>query len=331
MGPIRLSSDARDRWNTAEGHQLTQEVWRRLVAGESLRSLPLGENEGRLDLRGIQAPVVFKNEGRFFRNWALHEVRGRLEFRNVQFEDLDFTGSALKHAQFFNSRIKGCRFDHADCEGLGVRATDVTETSFVGANLRDAVLGPWYKDRGNKYKFVDFSSADMRGLISTTAAYSDCNFSEARLDKVDFQSSSFIRCRFAGEMREVLFYSKTFNSKKKDPNPMEDVDFTQAKLHWVEFRGLNLDRVRFPQDDDHILIKNYRCVLGRALNALRDHQSQYAGRLRAILELEQKWLGPMQEVGLVRRLDFRERWGKEGEEFAVELMRDAERKCAMFH
>lgn len=48
------------------------------------------------------------------------------------------------------------------------------------------------------------------------------------LEKVDFQLSSFIRCQFAGELREAIFYDKTVDSKKTEPNLMENVDFTRC-------------------------------------------------------------------------------------------------------
>ena len=66
-------------------------------------------------------------------------------------------------------------------------------------------------------------------------------FEGTRLDGVDFQSSSFIRCRFAGELREVIFWDRGFETGKPDANPMDEVDFRDATLPWVEFRHLNLD------------------------------------------------------------------------------------------
>ena len=321
------SNDKKGRWQTNHGKQLAQEVWRRLAGGESLRDLAIPEYEARLDLRGISVPEVTKEELPPFRNWGLHKLHGPLEFRNVHFDGIDFTGSDLAHVQFFNSKITECRFDGALCGNWGVRAADIIRTSFVDAKLRDAVLGPWYQGRGNRYQFVDFSRADMRGLISTTATYVDCNFSHARLDKIDFQSSSFIRCRFAGEVREVLFYDNAFDPRKKEANPMEDVDFSQAQLRWVAFRRLNLDRVRLPENRDHLVLKNYPCVLRKALAAVKDDESLYGRGLTRVLGNDLKWVGPNQQIGVLNRLDFLEVWGAEGEIFAVELLRRAEQEC----
>lgn len=319
--------DFRSRWSSTDGQQLSKEVWRRLAAKESLGDLKLGEYEGRLDLRGLSAPEVRRQELPPFRNWALNRLSGYLEFNNVELEGVDFSGSKLEHIRFFNSRIVNCRFDDADCRSWRVKGTDVKHVSFVRSNLRDAVLGAWYEGRGSRYEFVNFSRADMRGLLSSTAAYLDCDFSYARLDKIDFQSSSFIRCRFSGELREVIFYSKTFDTKKPEPNPMEDVDFSDAKLRWVEFRRLNLDRVRFPEDHDHLVVKNYRCVLQRALEAASREKALESRGVIVVLKHRLKWVGPEQKIGVFNRLDFREAGGAEEENFAVDLLRRAERDC----
>lgn len=316
------------RWQKSAGKQLAAEVWKRLSARESLNDLGLGEHDKLIDLRGIPVPEVTKEQLPPFRSWDIHRVGGRLVFKNVQLEGMDFSDSHLEYIRFFHSRITGCRFDRADCRHWGVRASDVTRTSFVGTNLRDAVLGPWYEGRANKYEFVNFSYADMRGLLSSTATFTDCDFSHARLDKTDFQSSSFIRCRFAGEVREVLFYDLAYKSPKPDPNPMEDVDFSAAQLRWVEFRHLDIDRVRLPKDDNHVVVRNYRCVLQKALAAARNSQHRSSRALVAVLENCLKWIGPKQQIGIFNRLDFRDSGGTEKEEFVLRTLRQAEHECS---
>ena len=316
------------RWRTAEGSELSKEVFQRLMANKPLHDLKLGECNNRVDLRGICAPEISKKDLPPFRNWALQRVSGNIILQKAHLEGIDFTGAKLAHLRFFNSRITDCCFDDAQCEDWRLWATDISDTTFIAAELDSAVLGPWYEGRGNTYESVNFCRADMSRLNSFTATYRDCDFSHAKLEKIDFQSSSFIRCRFAGELREVIFWDHGFKTGKPNPNPMEDVDFRQAKLRWVEFRRLNLDRMRFPEDEDHLIIKNYRCVLQKVLAALKDNENNHARRLRAILEIDLKWIGPQQQIGVLCRLDFRERWGEAGEEFAVELLRRAEQECA---
>lgn len=316
------------RWQGFRGKELAGEVWKRLGAGESLSDLGLGEYENLIDVRGIHVPEVMKEELPSFRSWNIHRLKDHLELRNVQFEGMDFSDSHLEFMRFFRSRIIDCRFDRANCRNWGVRATDITRTSFAGANLRDGALGPWHEGRGNQYQFVSFCHADMRGILSSTATFASCDFSHARLDKVDFQSSSFIRCRFAGEVRGVLFYDLAYKSPKSDPNPMDDIDFSGAHLRRVEFRHLNLDRVRFPEDDDHILLKNYGCVLQKAIAAARSSQHPSSKALIAVLQNRLKWIGPKQQIGVFNRLDFRKSGGIEKEEFVLGVLRQAELECS---
>jgi uncharacterized protein YjbI with pentapeptide repeats len=260
--------------------------------------------------------------------WYLQRLSSYLEFHNVHLEGMEFSGSRLEHLRFFNSRIVDCKFDDADCRSWRLKGTDVNRGSFVRSNLRDAVLGVWYEGKCGCYESVNFSSGDMRGIIFSTATYVDCDFSYARLDKVDFQSSSFIRCRFAGELREVIFYDKTFDSKKLEPNNMEDVDFSKAQLRWVAFRRLNMDHVRWPEDTNHIFLKNYRCVLQHVLTAVQNDESRPGRGLPRVLANYLKWAGPNQNIGILNRLDFREAWDEEGENWAVALLHRAEKECA---
>lgn len=240
---MNKNTEISSRWLIAEGLQLRNEIFHRLVANKPLHDLKLGEFNKRIDLRGICVPEVSEHELPPFRNWRLQRLSGHLTFKNAVLEGMDFTGAKLPHLRFFNSRITDCCFDEARCEDWRLWATDISSTTFAGADLYSVVLGPWYEGRGNTHTSVNFQKADMSRLNSSTATYIDCDFSDAKLEKIDFESSGFIRCRFAGELREVVFWDHGFKTGKPDPNPTEDVDFSRAKLRWVEFRRLNLDCV----------------------------------------------------------------------------------------
>ena len=76
---------------------------------------------------------------------------------------------------------------------------------------------------------------------------------------------------------------------------MDDVDFRDATLPWVEFRHLNLDRVWLPDGPEHVLLKPYREVLTCAKNKLL--VDDRAGH--ALLSYRRKWRGPKQRVGVI--------------------------------
>jgi uncharacterized protein YjbI with pentapeptide repeats len=313
------------RWRTPDGGRLAREVWSRLLSGKPLGGLGLGEHEGRVDLRGITGPTPERLEASETQGWVVQELGGLLKFDGVSLADLDMSGGRLDSFRFFRSRIANCRFDETRCQDWRLWAVDVTDSSFVGADLRKAVLGAWYEGRGDTYRQVNFSGANMRSIVCPAATFVDCNFGTADLVNVEFQSTSFVRCRFAGRLRDVVFYDHGFNTGKPDPNLMVDVDFSDAELRMVEFRRLNLDRVKLPNDDDHLVIHAYRCVLERAVRVLEPKLERR--RLRAVLEHYLKWIGPQQLVGVFNRRDFVEMGNEAEAEFAVHLLRELEAEC----
>jgi len=234
-------ADVVSRWKTPGGEQLALEVLERLGRGAGLDGLDLGEHQGRIDLRGIAVPAPAKSQMSTRSEWALQHLSGQLVFDGVRLHGLDFSQGLLESIRFFRSAIVDCRFDGSACQDWRLWATDLSKTSFVRADLRKAVLGAWHEGRGNVFKNVDFTEANLRSIICPAATFEDCDFSRAQLAKVDFQSSSFIRCKFAGLVSEVIFYDHGYKTGKPDPNPMLDVDFTKAELRMVEFRRLALD------------------------------------------------------------------------------------------
>jgi uncharacterized protein YjbI with pentapeptide repeats len=329
--PVRMAKtvgrgDLASRWTTSDGEKLAQEIFGRLRRGDGLDDLHLGVHDGRVDLRGIRAPSPERLKSYETGGLVVAELGGLLEFQSARLADLDFSGGRLESFRFFNSAIDNCRFDDAICQDWRLWAVDITNVGFIGADLRNSVLGSWYQERENIYRRVNFSAANLRSIVSPAATFIDCDFGDAKLAKVDFQSSSFIRCRFAGLLREVMFYDHGFKTGKPDPNPMEDVDFSEAELRMVEFRRLDLDRVRFPTGNDHIVVLNYRCVLERAVRELKA-DDRWKG-LRVLMEHSLKWAGPRQEQGVFNRRDLVEMADEAEAEFAVSLLHRLEAECA---
>lgn len=315
------------RWTTPKGEQLAREVLVRLTKGKPIAGLPLDQHEGRVDLRGLPAPLPTRKRPHVTPRWFIHELGDFVEIKRGRLENLDLSGSRLDGWRFFESEIVNCRFDNARCQDWRLWATNVTDTSFVSANLRQAVLGPWYKGRGNLYHRCVFSHADLYGIVSTAATFMDCDFLDVRLEKVEFDGTGFVRCRFSGRLREVMFYARSLLTEKPDPNPMEDIDFTQAELSMVDFRGLNLDHVRFPKGDNYVLIRHYHCVLEQAIQVLSRNQSARDRAWRSILEDRLKWIGPHQAVGLFNRHDYAEMSNNEDADFLIDLLKRCEAGC----
>ena len=107
-GTLR-EKDLSARWKTASGEQLAQEVFSRLLARKPLSYLPLGEHDGRADLRGIVAPAheqlrVFEQKG-----WVVQELGGLLKFEGARFTNVDMSGGRLESLRFFHTEITNCQ------------------------------------------------------------------------------------------------------------------------------------------------------------------------------------------------------------------------------
>jgi uncharacterized protein YjbI with pentapeptide repeats len=317
----------RRRWESEEGRRLTAAVIDRLRSGRALDDLPLERHDGRLDLRGFVLPQPTRSNRRQVGRYFVQDLDELLELSERTLERIDFAGAVLDHLRFFECRIDDCVFDRARLRDLRLWATDVSDTSFRGADLRSSALGPWYEGRGNVYTGCDFSRANLHDAGCSAAEFVDCVFEEMRLRGMDFQSSGFVRCRFTGELREVLFYDHGFETGKPTPNEMRDVDFSDAELRWVEFRGLDLSEVKLPQGPNHLIVDHYPCVLRRGLEELASDRSPLARQLRVTLEAEAEWTPPTRRFGVLNRCDWEETGGEELAEFAESRLRRWEAQC----
>jgi uncharacterized protein YjbI with pentapeptide repeats len=255
----------------------------------------------------------------------VEKLSSALVLRGVSLADLDLSGAHLDGLRLFDVSLANCVFDSARCQDWRIWGSSFSGLSFGHADLRRSALGPWHEGRGNLYERVSFVRADLRGATCQAATFIDCDLSNAALVKIDFQSTSFIRTRFAGVLRQVTFWDAGFKIDKPDPNPMEDVDFSQAEFHEVDFRRLDLDRVTFPAASGHVIVTHYGCVLKRGLAALEEDESLVGRLLRTSLAHRLKWIGPQQKVGVFSLADCDE----PGEaERLVELLSRLEKECA---
>jgi uncharacterized protein YjbI with pentapeptide repeats len=234
-------------------------------------------------------------------------------FYSAKLQNLDFTGSKLLSLQFSDCEIRNCCFDRCNLQGLRLRSTTIGECSFQGADLSGtplglaAVTGP-FAGRRNSFFEVDFSGADLSDTVYVAAAFRGCNFSDAKLARIGFGTSTFVDCTFAGELREVQFwrsdlFARGYPDDAFPQNEMVNIDFSRARLCDVEFRGLTLDRVRLPDDVEHIVIRDFANVLDQLIGTLTLEGDQTAKILIAYLRGYRKWTVPGAR-GVLNKLDF---------------------------
>jgi len=168
---------------------------------------------------------------------------------------------------------------------------------------------------------VDFSGADLRETVYKAAAFEKCIFRNSKLMKIDFQTSTFTDCVFEGELCDVLFYSRGFEGEAYPANEMINVDFSRAKLQDVGFRGLTLDRVKFPNDEYHIVIKNVPTTLDKLVAKLKQDGDSTAKQLIAFLNIDRKWVVPNQAQSVINLQNLAETVGLVGVNRLRELLR----------
>jgi uncharacterized protein YjbI with pentapeptide repeats len=158
--------------------------------------------------------------------------------------------------------------------------------------LKASTLGAVLDGKRNIYTGVDFSDAGLRRTGYEAAVFEGCNFRHSKLEGIDSETSSFRNCVFEGELRDVVFNRWGYRGEAFPPNEMLNVDFSQAKLHDVRFRGLTLEQVKLPDDSDHILIKNVTATLSRLIESLRKEDNATSKKLTAFLNIDKEWRPP---------------------------------------
>ncbi len=280
-------------------------------------------NNGRVDMRGLT--VAQPTPGKTFRTPQadVTELVGRTVIRNATWKSLDFSGSNLNSIRFFDCTIENCVFDKCKCKDWRMWGTTISDTSFDSADLRNAALGGVQNGKRNQFGKVNFSGADLRDTGYEAAEFVACTFKNTKLDKVDFQTTVFKDCVFEGELCEVLFYRTGFRGEKYPPNEMKGVDLSGAKLRFVEFRGLDLDDVRLPNDNDHIVLRPYRETLDQLIQTFAGKTDRVSKALTGNFQFKRKWAGPRQMQGVVNKKDLLEVGGEEGLQRVLEVLKSS--------
>ncbi len=300
---------------------LNAELWARLLRGTALDGLGLQSVDGKVDLSGIHAPdPVILGKFDLGRSVIAAVASGVPELRGVEWSNLAFGRARLDGLRLHGCRLSDCTFGSGQLRDWRAWATTFNNCEFQGTDLRDSMLGGVTRGERCVYTGVNFSGADLRGTSYKAAAFEKCSFRNTRLEKLDFQTSTFVDCVFEGELRDVLFYARAFEGDELPENQMMNVDFSRAKLHFVSFRGLTLECVKFPDDAEHILIKSPAKVVDDLVGKLRAQGDQTAMKLAAFLSIGRKWVARNQTYKVVNTTDLTETVGPGGVDLLLNLL-----------
>jgi len=291
-------------------YDLRRTIWRRLISGELFDAHELPRSNGLVDLRGFKVPdpsVI----GEYDTAKANVKQLGNLvHIRGAHWAGIDFSESRLNSLRFYGCKIENCIFDNADCQDWRIWRTNISKCSFRSTDLRRSALGGVDAGERNSFQKIDFTKADLRQTAHQSADFVDCIFSDTNLAKVDFWGTVFLNCIFEGRLDEVIFHRYAFRGEMYPPNEMKGVDFRRARFRFVEFRGLDMTDVKWPEDNDCIVIGNYTETLKQVLQSLKAKADVRSRKLAAIIESDLKWAGPKQTEGVVSKRDLNEVGGE---------------------
>ena len=88
----------------------------------------------------------------------------------------------------------------------------------------------------------------------------------------------------------------------------------------MEFRGLDLDTVRFPDDEDHLILNDYPRLFDRLLQTLMGREDSASRRLAAVLGNRRKWADQKQTGGVLNRNDLLEIGGEQALKWVLDAI-----------
>lgn len=257
--------------------------WLEPAGADALKRAKRGLGRGKFD----PSTTPF-GEGRPSWDWRYARIRSELlvrqEINDCSVRDIDFAEADFTNCVIEKSRFENVRFDWADLSGSVHRGNIYTDCSFVGTWFVQAGLG--YD--GNRFERCRFERSKFARAGCVRGEFDDCEFVSCDLKGMDFDASSFVRCRFAGKVEDVWFrggYRHPDENKdygKARPNRMERVSFREATLTWSTFsHRCDLSTVEIPQDGKHRRYDRWQARL-RDLDSVRkswDEQPKEAARI----------------------------------------------------
>ncbi len=143
----------------------------------------------------------------------MSEIMPGAVVQGTQWQNLDFSDSTLNGLRLLDCVLNNCRLERCRLQDLRIWSTTFRECSFSGADLKKAALGPVLKGKRNIYFEVDFSDADLRETTKA-AAFERCMFRDAKLERIDFQTSTFVDCVFEGELQGMCCFIAAASKEK---------------------------------------------------------------------------------------------------------------------
>lgn len=284
-----------NRWYSDEGSILLSNVLKAFAKGRKLETvLNLNKHENRWDLRGAPLCYIVDQQKLGNSKHQINFVTGSFNVKNYAFSDIDFTYADISHSVLQECRIDNCLFLRSRAREIAIYNCDFNMCHFESVEFSYSFMNSNVGKRAGSYLSCKFIKSKLNECVFTFPIIDNCLFEDCNLYATNFDGARIRNTKFVGKVNSCWFrgYSKAattsilwlFNrvNPHNFPNLMDNVDFIDADLYGVSFmNGINLDKCKFPKDDNLLLIKNIKSIYSMAV-----------GRI------EKEWVGDSKRVGL---------------------------------
>jgi uncharacterized protein YjbI with pentapeptide repeats len=282
------------RWYTEEGTALLNSIFFAFSKKKTLNEIvELKKHDGRWDLRGAPLSGILNEINIGNKAHQLSLKSGSLEIKNYAFNDVDFSYATISYGQFYKCTFQNCEFTASKGKEMHIYACNFDHCSFEKADFSYSFINKNISKDAGSFTNCKFQKTNLRESIFTFPIMESCLFEDCGLYACSFDGSRMRNVKFIGIVDSPWFngYSTkadtsvfwVFNriNPKEFPNPMYNVDFSEAELLYIVFgNGIDLSKCIFPKDDARYLyIKNLKEVSIKAIELIN---KEWEGRDKEI-------------------------------------------------
>jgi uncharacterized protein YjbI with pentapeptide repeats len=234
-------------------------------SGEGLEELVGVTPEGLGDLRGLRGRAGYRLEG-------------------ARLERIDFSSADLTGWQLLGVTVEGCDFSRADLRDSRWFGTLVESSTFDRSRLEGAALCTRSDEeprRENAWIGCSFTRATFRQSTFMGGLVQDCTYDDVRFADVNFDGTRFVRTRFSGKLKDVIFDAPMQAGRFLDA---DGLDLRGAQLDDTMILRYRSTGILLPPATRFAVLEKPGKQIPKALKKLGKRQDATAGQIRAILE-----------------------------------------------
>ncbi|MDR6197223.1 pentapeptide repeat-containing protein [Siphonobacter sp. SORGH_AS_0500] len=193
-------------------------------------------------------------------------IRFPFIIKKYNFENVDFTNSALSDSWLSFCSFKNCIFKNSKIQKSNFTACKFENCKFIKTDFSYSFLVQNYRYNAGHFKNCLFEECHFKDNDFTFPVIEDCTFLKCKFNWVNFDGSRFKNTVFIGKLKRVMFKKYSVTAQKtflelfkiikvnKVENMMENVDMSNAEFGDVDFdKKLNLSKVIFPTNENSSL------------------------------------------------------------------------------